>query len=68
MSGMLRIWKETGFPMLFDTMGELFKMIETGEESPISGANNLETMAMVEACYVSDQEKRAVSISEITGK
>lgn len=56
------------FPGAFRyTMGELFREIETGEESPISGRNNLETMAMVEACYVSDREKRAVAISEIMG-
>ncbi|MGM0834794.1 MAG: Gfo/Idh/MocA family protein [Bacillota bacterium] len=54
------------FPGAFRyTMGELFKMIETGDESFISGRNNLETMAMVEACYESNQKKRAVEISEI---
>ncbi|MCL6444632.1 MAG: Gfo/Idh/MocA family oxidoreductase [Alicyclobacillus sp.] len=55
------------FPGAFRyTMGELLQCIETGEESHISGRNNLLTMAMVEACYVSQREKRAVSIAEIT--
>lgn len=54
------------FPGAFKyTMGELFRMISTGKESHISGRNNLETMAMVEACYASDRLKRAVRIDEI---
>ncbi|NGQ95768.1 Gfo/Idh/MocA family oxidoreductase [Brevibacillus sp. SYP-B805] len=54
------------FPGAFRyTMGELFRQIETGVPSAISGENNLETMAMVEACYLSSREKRAVSIAEI---
>ncbi|WP_078382476.1 Gfo/Idh/MocA family protein [Sutcliffiella halmapala] len=54
------------FPGAFRyTMGELFQTLETGKESSISGRNNLETMAMVEACYVSNQHKKAIKISEI---
>lgn len=54
------------FPGAFQyTMGELFQTIATGKESSLSGRQNLETMAMVEACYVSNREKRAVSIAEI---
>lgn len=56
------------FPGAFKyTMGELFRTIETGEEGHISGANNLETMALVEACYVSSREKRAVLLREVLG-
>ncbi len=58
--------KGNWFPDAFGyTMGELFISIETGEESPISGWNNLLTMAMVEACYKSDKEKRSVRLAEI---
>jgi len=54
------------FPDAFyHTMGELFRMVETGEDSPLSGENNLETMALVEACYLSDKEKRSVTIEEV---
>ena len=54
------------FPDAFQfTMGELFTMISSGKDSHISGSNNLATMAMVEACYVSDQQKRAVPLQEI---
>jgi predicted dehydrogenase len=54
------------FPDAFKyTMAELQSSLETGAESSISGRNNLETMAMVEACYLSSQQKRAISIHEI---
>jgi predicted dehydrogenase len=47
------------FPGAFKyTMRELFKYIETGEEPLISGRDNLPTMAMVEACYLSSKEIR----------
>jgi predicted dehydrogenase len=54
------------FPDAFHhTMGELYETIETGLESSLSGKNNLETMALVEACYMSDREKRSVTIEEV---
>ncbi|MGP4081601.1 Gfo/Idh/MocA family protein [Pseudalkalibacillus sp. R45] len=54
------------FPGAFQyTMGELFHSIETGEESSISGENNLLMMAMVEACYLSNKDKKAIEIDEI---
>jgi predicted dehydrogenase len=54
------------FPGAFKyTMGALLKTIETGEESLLSGENNLETMAMVEACYLSNEQKRAIDIKEV---
>jgi predicted dehydrogenase len=54
------------FPGAFKyTMNELFISLETGKQSMISGENNLETMAMMEACYVSIEEKRSVAVSEI---
>ncbi|MCX7667937.1 MAG: gfo/Idh/MocA family oxidoreductase, partial [Atribacterota bacterium] len=58
--------KETWFPGAFKyTMGELMKALETGTEPENSGADNLKTMAMVEACYLSNREKRAISLREI---
>jgi predicted dehydrogenase len=54
------------FPGAFKyTMNEMFRTLSTGIESMISGRNNLETMAMLEACYVSLQEKRSVPVSEV---
>ncbi|MEN3185866.1 MAG: Gfo/Idh/MocA family oxidoreductase [Atribacterota bacterium] len=58
--------KETWFPGAFKyTMGELMKALEQGTEPENSGTDNLKTMAMVEACYVSHREKRAVPLREI---
>ncbi|WP_054027335.1 Gfo/Idh/MocA family protein [Bacillus sp. FJAT-28004] len=53
------------FPGAFKyTMNEMFRSLSTGEESFISGRNNLGTMAMMEACYISLKEKRSISIAE----
>lgn len=55
------------FPGAFKyTMNELMLSLQGDEPSMISGENNLETMAMMEACYVSLKEKRSVAIPEIT--
>ncbi|OPA75118.1 hypothetical protein BVG16_21135 [Paenibacillus selenitireducens] len=54
------------FPGAFEyTMAEMLSSLESGIESSISGRNNLETMAMVEACYLSSQQKRAITIKDI---
>lgn len=54
------------FPGAFKyTMNEMFRTLTTGEESAISGRNNLETIAMMEACYMSVREKRSISIAEV---
>jgi predicted dehydrogenase len=61
-------WKEVWFPDAFvGTMAQLLVALETGEEPEISGAENLQTMALVDACYRSAQEHRAVALAEITG-
>ena len=39
--------------------------LETGREPAISGRDNLKTMALVEAAYLSAAEHRAVAPSEI---
>ena len=60
-------WKESWFPDAFTgTMAQLLIALETGEEPAIGGRDNLNTMALVEAAYLSAEEHRAVSLSEIT--
>ena len=62
-------WKEVWFPDAFSgPMGELLLALEEGREPSIGGRDNLKTMALVEACYHSAREHRAVAISEITGQ
>jgi predicted dehydrogenase len=60
-------WNEVWFPDAFSgTMGGLLEALETKSEPPISGRENLETMALVDACYKSLAERRPVRIREIT--
>ena len=40
-------------------------MVEEGCEPEIGGDDNLNTMALVEACYLSAREHRAVELAEI---
>ena len=47
-------------------MAQLLCALEDNTEPEISGRDNLKTMALVEACYRSAKEHRAVAISEIT--
>jgi predicted dehydrogenase len=59
-------WSEVWFPDAFaGPMAELLCALEEGREPAISGRDNLATMALVEACYVSAREHRAVEIDEI---
>jgi predicted dehydrogenase len=52
-------WPEAWFPEAFaGPMAELLTALEEGTAPPISGADNLRTMALVEACYRSAQEHR----------
>lgn len=61
-------WKEVWFPDAFvGPMAQLLCAIEQGTEPEISGVDNLKTMALVEACYRSTKEHRAVEIAEIMG-
>lgn len=54
------------FPDAFaGTMGTLFEYVATGVEPEISGRNNLATMRLVEACYLSASERRTVRLEEI---
>jgi len=47
------------------TMAQLLIAIETGAEPAISGRDNLKTMALVEAAYLSAGQHRRVSPAEI---
>jgi hypothetical protein len=61
-------WREVWFPDAFvGTMAQLLCALEDNTEPEISGRDNLKTMALVEACYVSAREHRAVEIGEIEG-
>jgi predicted dehydrogenase len=60
-------WKEVWFPDAFvGPMADLLVALEEGREPPISGRDNLKTMALVDACYRSAKEHRAVAPSEVT--
>ena len=59
-------WKEVWFPDAFaGPMAQLMCAIEEQKEPELNGKDNLKTMALVDACYKSYQEHRAVSIEEI---
>ncbi|GIW92938.1 MAG: oxidoreductase [Pirellulaceae bacterium] len=59
-------WREAWFPEAFaGTMAQLLVALETGEPPEISGEDNLATMALVDACYRSAREHRAVEPAEI---
>jgi predicted dehydrogenase len=60
-------WSESWFPDAFaGTMAQLLIALETGAEPALSGRDNLQTMALVDAAYLSAEQKRAVQPSEIT--
>ena len=59
-------WNEVWFPDAFvGTMAQLLVALENRTEPEISGADNLKTMALVDACYLSAREHRAVPLAEI---
>ena len=59
-------WDEVWFPDAFaGPMAELLIALEENREPTISGRDNLRTMALVEACYLSAKEHRAVEIDRI---
>ena len=60
-------WGESWFPDAFiGTMAQLLIALETGQESALSGRDNLKTMALVDAAYLSAREKVAVRVEDIT--
>lgn len=55
-------WPESWFPDAFaGTMAQLLSALETGREPAISGRDNLHTMALVDAAYLSAAERRMVN-------
>jgi predicted dehydrogenase len=61
-------WPEAWFPDAFaGPMAQLMSAIYHDAEPEISGADNLRTMALVDAAYRSVDEHRSVALSEITG-
>jgi len=59
-------WAERWFPDAFvGTMSQLLCAIEDDTEPEISGEDNLKTMALVDAAYLSAREHRAVSLEEV---
>jgi hypothetical protein len=61
-------WTESWFPDAFaGTMAQLLIALETGKEPAISGRDNLKTMALVDAAYLSAMEFRSVGLDEFAG-
>mgnify|MGYP003337190331 CR=1 FL=1 len=59
-------WNEVWFPDAFvGPMAQLLCALEDRSTPEISGDDNLRTMALVEACYQSAREHRAVEIAEV---
>ena len=46
-------------------MAQLMCAVEDNREPEISGRDNLQTMALVDACYRSAKEHRAIEIAEM---
>jgi predicted dehydrogenase len=59
-------WSESWFPDAFvGSMAQLLVAIETGDPPVISGEDNLKTLALVEAAYLSANQHRAVNPAEL---
>jgi predicted dehydrogenase len=59
-------WSESWFPDAFiGTMAQLLIALESGTEPAISAADNLKTMALVEAAYASAERFASVSLDEV---
>jgi predicted dehydrogenase len=59
-------WDAVWFPDAFvGPMADLLLALEDGRASSLDGSDNLRTMALVEACYQSAREHRAVEPNEI---
>jgi predicted dehydrogenase len=60
------VWRESWFPDAFaGTMAQLLIALETNTEPAISGHDNLKTMALVDAAYLSAAQGRAVELAAI---
>jgi predicted dehydrogenase len=59
-------WNKVWFPDAFEgTISELLLAIENDSEPSISALDNINTIACVEACYKSIDDKRTVALSEL---
>lgn len=59
-------WSTRWFPQAFmGVMEQLQYAVKTGSEPVLSGADNVKTMALVEAAYRSVEERRAIPLAEI---
>lgn len=59
-------WDKVWFPDAFQgTMAQLLCAVEKNCEPEINGKDNLHTMAVIDACYLSIKEERTVKLSEI---
>ena len=64
--GSSRRWDTMWFPHAFKgVMAQLQDALHEGEEPMLSGADNIKTMALVEAGYRSMQEGRSVKLAEL---
>src|SRR5262245_8625873 len=60
------VWTESWFPDAFiGTMAQLLIALESGREPAISGRDNLKTMALVEAAYLSAELCRSVELEVV---
>jgi predicted dehydrogenase len=61
------VWNESWFPDAFvGTMAQLLIALETHSEPVISGRDNLKTMALVDAAYLSLERRCAVASRDVT--
>lgn len=61
------VWTESWFPDAFiGTMAQLLIALETGKEPTISGRDNLKTMRLVEAAYLSAAQFRSIGLDDRT--
>jgi len=59
-------WDQAWFPDAFaGTMAQLLVALESDNTPEICARDNLKTMALVDACYLSAQQHRAVELAEI---
>lgn len=59
-------WDQVWFPDAFlGPMAELLTALANDEQTETSGQDNLQTMALVDACYLSAAQHRAVSIDSV---
>src|SRR5712675_2462680 len=62
-------WSESWFPDAFiGTMAQLLIALENGAEPAISAQDNLRTMALVDAAYLSAAQSRSIKLASIEGR